>query len=84
MQEKVTRALMECIEAAAARAGASQADLHRTAAGLQMEIRSVESALRGEIQHLKVTLLKWFLAFWLGAVLLFAAILLTLLFGRAA
>lgn len=82
MQEKVTRTLLECIEAAAERAGASQADLHRTAAALQQEIRSVEATLRAEMRRLKSTLFKWFLAFWLGAILLFAAILLTLLSYR--
>jgi hypothetical protein len=83
LQEKVTRALVECIQAAAERAAASSAELQRTALALQEEIRAVESSLRSDMRRLQSNLLKWLLAFWLGALFLFAAVLITLLSTRS-
>jgi|GEM_PF-6230482 hypothetical protein len=84
LQEKVTRTLLECIEAAAERSAASQADLHRTIFALREEIRSVESALYEEIRRIKSGLFKRFLALWVATVLLFATLLFAVLYSRPA
>ncbi|MGQ9633565.1 MAG: hypothetical protein ACUVXB_04905 [Bryobacteraceae bacterium] len=84
LQEKVTRTLYECIQAAAQRAAASQADLHRTVFALREEIRATENALREEIRRIKSAMFKRFLALWLATVLLFAGLLFAVLYFRPA
>jgi vacuolar-type H+-ATPase subunit I/STV1 len=54
-------------------------ELHETASSLRDEIRRTEAALRKEIQEVKVDLLKWSFAFWVGAVAVLSGIMLALL-----
>ncbi len=46
---------------------------------LRAEIHRVDSSLRKEIQEVKVDLLKWTFAFWVGAIAILSGIMFTLL-----
>ena len=77
--EDEARALLEFVETSVQDKAATKDDLERTASALRDEIRRNEAALRKEIQEIKVDLLKWSFAFWLGAVAVLSGIMLALL-----
>ena len=54
-------------------------EFHQTASSLRDEIHRNEAALRKEIQGVKVDLIKWSFAFWVGAVAVLSGIMLGLL-----
>ena len=54
-------------------------DLHQTASALRDDLHRTEAVLRKEIQEVKVDLLKWSFAFWVGAVAVLSGIMLALL-----
>jgi gas vesicle protein len=54
-------------------------ELQRTASSLRDEIHRTEAVVRKEIQEVKVDLLKWSFAFWVGAVAVLSGIMLALL-----
>ncbi len=58
---------------------ASKEDLQRTESALRDEIHRVESTLRDEIHNVKVDLLKWSFAFWVGAIAVLSGIMLAML-----
>ena len=65
--EGEARALLEFVDASVERKAASKEDLQRT-----------ESTLRQEIQHVKVDLIKWNFALWLGNVAVLSGIILAI------
>lgn len=88
--EEETRALLEFVEASVDRKAASKEDLQRTASALKEdlqrtesslreEIHRVESSLREEIQNVKVDLIKWSFAFWVGAIAVLSGLMLAML-----
>jgi len=54
-------------------------EFQRTASSLRDEIHRTEAVVRKEIQEVKVDLLKWSFAFWVGAVAVLSGIMLALL-----
>jgi DNA repair exonuclease SbcCD ATPase subunit len=54
-------------------------DLQRTESSLREEIHRVESSLREEIQNVKVDLIKWSFAFWVGAIAVLSGLMLAML-----
>ncbi len=66
------RALLEFVETSVERRAATKEDLQR-------EIQRVESALRQEIQSVKVDLIKWSFGSWLGSVAVLSGIMLAML-----
>jgi len=54
-------------------------DLQRTASGLKEDLLHTEAVLRKEIQEVKVDLLKWSFAFWVGAIAVLSGIIFTML-----
>ena len=88
--EAEARALLEFVETSVQEKAATKDDLDRTASSLRDdlhqaasslrdEIHQTEAALRKEIQEVKVDLLKWSFAFWVGAVAVLSGIMLALL-----
>jgi len=56
-------------------------EMQQSDASLREEIRRVESTLREEIHNVKVDLLKWSFAFWVGNVAVLSGIMFALLRG---
>jgi hypothetical protein len=54
-------------------------DLQRRESALREDLRRTEVALREEIHNVKVDLLKWSFAFWIGAIGVLSGIMFTLL-----
>jgi gas vesicle protein len=54
-------------------------DLQRTESSLREEIHRVESSLREEIQNVKVDLIKWSFAFWVGAIAVLSGLMFAML-----
>ena len=77
--EDETRALLEFVETSVQDKAATKDDLERTASSSRDELHRTEAVLRKEIQEVKVDLLKWSFAFWLGAVAILSGIMLALL-----
>ena len=77
--EAEARALLEFVETSVQEKAATKDDLERSASSLRDEIHRTEAVLRKEIQDVKVDLIKWSFAFWLGAVAVLSGIMLGLL-----
>jgi hypothetical protein len=77
--EAEARALLEFVETSVQEKAATKDDLERSASSLRDEIHRTEAVLRKEIQEVKVDLIKWSFAFWLGAVAVLSGIMLGLL-----
>ena len=88
--EAEARALLEFVETSVQEKAATKADLdqtasslredlHQTASALRDDLHQTQAALRKEIQDVKVDLLKWTFAFWVGAVAVLSGIMLGLL-----
>ena len=77
--EAEARALLEFVETSVQEKAATKDDLHQTASSLKDDLHQTEAALRKEIQDVKVDLLKWSFAFWVGAVAVLSGIMLGLL-----
>ena len=77
--EDEARALLEFVETSVQDKAATKDDLERTASSLRDELHRNEAVLRKEIQEVKVDLLKWSFAFWVGAVAVLSGIMFALL-----
>ena len=73
------RALLEFVETSVEQRAATKEDLQRTASSLKEDLLHTEAALRKEIQEVRVDLLKWSFAFWVGAVAVLSGIMFTML-----
>jgi len=73
------RALLEFVETSVEQRAATKEDLQRTASGLKEDLLHTEAVLRKEIQEVKVDLLKWSFAFWVGAIAVLSGIMFAML-----
>jgi len=84
--EDEARSLLEYVETSIEQRAATKADLHEAVAGLREEMHGIESNLRqeiekarGEIQAVKVDLIKWSFAFWISSIAALSGIMFALL-----
>ena len=81
--EGEARALLEFVETSVEQRAATKEDLQRTASvareDLQRTASALEAALRKDIQDVRVDLLKWSFAFWVGAIAVLSGIMFTML-----
>ena len=76
--EEEARALLEFVDASVERKAATKEDLQRTTSALREDLQRTESTLREEIQKVKVDLIKWSFAFWVGAVAVLSGIIIAI------
>ena len=73
------RALLEFVETSVELRAATKEDLQRTASSLKEDLLHTEAVLRKEIQEVRVDLLKWSFAVWVGAIAVLSGIMFTML-----
>ena len=73
------RALLEFVETSVEQRAATKEDLQRTASSLKEDLLHTEAVLRKEIQEVRVDLLKWSFAVWVGAIAVLSGIMFTML-----
>jgi len=79
--EEEARSLLEFIETSVEQRPATKADLQQAVSGLREEMHLAVASLREEIHKVKVDLLKWSFAFWIGNIAVLSGIMFALLRG---